>query len=255
MNPSNANLSVAILAGMLSFISPCVLPLVPAYLGYMTGATVQQGTLQAGRTAVLGHALAFVWGFTLVFVAIFGIGADLLRTALGPAYRTSIQWIGGVLLIGFGLHFLGLFNFPWLDMTRKFDIRPSRRLGYARSLLMGLGFAAGWTPCVGPFLGLLLGMSSNVAAVPLFVAYSLGLGVPFVLTALSMGQLSRRLRRYTGRSFDLRLAGRTVLRDLNAVSMVSGLLMIGMGILLLANQVTMLNQWIAPLLPAWLQGI
>ena len=255
MDAPNANLAVAVLSGMLSFISPCVLPLVPAYLGYMSGATVQRGALQAARATILVHALAFVLGFTLIFVMIFGIGVDLLRDLFGPAYRSLIQWIGGSLLIVFGLHFLGVFNLPWLDTTRKLDIRPSQRLGYFRSFLIGLGFAAGWTPCVGPFLGLLLGMSGNVAAVPLFVAYSLGLGIPFVLTALSMGQLSLWLRKITQRSFDLRVAGRTLVRNLNVVSMVSGLLMIFMGALLLSNRVTMLNGWIAPLLPTWLQGV
>lgn len=252
---ASTNLFVALLAGMLSFISPCVLPLVPVYLGYMTGATVQRGTLQAPRRAVLGHAVAFVLGFTLIFVLVFGIGAEVLQQLLGSAYRVVIQWVGGLFLILFGLHFLGLFNLPGLERTRRLELRPSRRLGYVRSWLIGLGFAAGWTPCVGPFLGLLLSMSASVAAVPLFLAYSLGLGVPFVLAALTMGQLTLWLRRFTQRSFDLRLGGRVLLHDLNAVAMFSGLLMIGMGGLLLSDRVTMLNQWIAPLLPSWLQGV
>ncbi|MGI8586302.1 MAG: cytochrome c biogenesis CcdA family protein [Chloroflexia bacterium] len=255
INWGSADIFVALLAGMLSFISPCVLPLVPAYLGYMSGASVQKGSIMAPRRTVLLHAVAFVLGFTLIFVLIFGIGAELLQALFGMAYRTVIQWVGGILLIVFGLHFLGLFNLPWLDMTKKLDVRPSRQLGYFRSSLIGMGFAAGWTPCVGPFLGLLLGMSGSVAAVPLFVAYSLGLGIPFILVALSMGQLSLWLRKITRRSFDLRIAGHTLLRNLNTVSIISGVLMIFMGGLLISNRVTMLNQWIAPLLPTWLQGI
>src|SRR5258708_599891 len=140
----SANIFVAVLAGMLSFISPCVLPLVPAYLGYMSGAAVQKGTVQAPRSLLFLHALAFVLGFTLVFVLIFGIGAEVLRTLFGYSYRNVIQWVGGVLMILFGLHFLGLFNLPWLERTAKLEVRPGPRLGYARSFVIGLGFAAGW---------------------------------------------------------------------------------------------------------------
>ena len=255
-DPASISLFTAVWAGILSFLSPCVLPLVPSYLGYMSGAAVQRGTgtLVAPRLVVLLHALAFVLGFTVIFVLVIGTGSELLYHIFGYQYKILIRWIGGILMIIFGLHFLGVFNLPFLDMTKRLDVRPDARLGYIRSFLIGLGFAAGWTPCIGPFLGMLLGMSSNVAATPLFVAYSLGLGVPFII-ALTMGQLTIWLRKITRRSFDLRIGGRVLLSNLNVVSVVSGVLMIFMGVLLLSNQVTLLNQWIAPLLPSWLQGI
>ena len=255
MDIANVNVLVALWAGILSFLSPCVLPLVPSYLGYMSGASVQKGTVQAPRLVVLLHALAFVLGFTIVFVLIFGIGAAILRELFGPAYRNIIQTVGGVLMIVFGLHFLGIFNIPALDMTRRMEMRPDPRLGYARSSIIGMGFAAGWTPCLGPFLSLLLTLSGRADALPLFIAYSLGLGIPFIIAALSMGQLTIWLRKITRRTFDLRIGGRTILHDLNIISMISGVLLIFMGILLVSGQMTRLNSWIAPLLPDWLQGI
>jgi cytochrome c-type biogenesis protein len=252
---ADANIWVAIWAGMLSFLSPCVLPLVPSYLGYMSGASVQKGTVQAPRLVILFHALIFVLGFTLIFVMIFGLGAELLRNLFGYNWRTVIQWVGGIMMIIFGLHFLGIFNLPWLDMTKRLDVRPDPRLGYLRSFIIGVGFAIGWTPCIGPFLGLLLSMTGQAQAIPLFIAYSLGLGVPFIIAALSMGQLTVWLRKITRRTFDLKIGGRVLLHDLNVISMVSGVLLIFMGILLISNRVTWLNQIIAPLLPEWLQSV
>lgn len=244
-------LGPAIVYGALSFISPCVLPLVPSNLGYMSGASAQKGVVQAPRSVILFHALAFVLGFTVVFVMIFGIGSELLLAIFGYSYRSVVQWVGGVLMIIFGLHFLGVFNIPLLERSLKLDVRPSRQLGYARSFIVGLGFAAGWTSCIGPFLAGLLPLATQVAAVPLFIAYSLGLGIPFVLAALSMGRLTRWLKTITRRPFDLRLGEWTLRHDLNWVSMISGGLLILVGVLLVSGQFTKLNQWMAPLLPSW----
>lgn len=249
------NLAVAFGAGFVSFASPCVLPLVPVYLGYMTGAALdkQSGRLLAPRAVVLLHALSFVLGFSLVFVLIFGAGATLLGSLMQDN-RVLLQWISGVLLIVFGLHTLGIFNIPLLNYEKRLELKPSKRLGYLRSLLIGTGFALGWTPCVGPILGAMLTLAANQppsATMPLFLAYSLGLGIPFILTALVGRQLTVWLRKVMMRTFDLRVAGRTLLAGLNPISLVSGALLLVMGLLLVSDRVTWLNQF----LPQWQLGL
>ncbi len=252
MPESNANIFVAVLAGFLSFASPCVLPLVPVYLGYMSGTSIQRGRVQAARWRVFLHALAFVAGFSFIFV-LLGASAGVVRDWLAE-YRQPIQIFLGLLLLIFGLHTLGVFQIPFLNYERRLELHPSKNLGYLRSVLIGTGFAIGWTPCVGPFLGLMytLAMQERTTeAVPLFIAYSLGLGIPFILAALLAGQLTIWLRKVMMRSFDLRLAGRTLIAGLTPISLVSGVLLLFMGGLLMMDRVTWLNQF----LPTWTLGI
>jgi cytochrome c-type biogenesis protein len=249
---SNANIFVAVLAGFLSFASPCVLPLVPVYLGYMSGASIQKGRVQAARWRVFLHALAFVAGFSFIFV-LLGASAGVVRDWLAE-YRQPIQIFLGFLLLIFGLHTLGIFQIPFLNYERRLELRPSKNLGYLRSVLIGTGFAIGWTPCVGPFLGLMYTMAMQertTEAVPLFIAYSLGLGIPFIIAALLAGQLTIWMRKVMMRSFDLRVAGRTLVAGLNPISLVSGVLLLFMGGLLMMDRVTWLNQF----LPTWTLGI
>jgi cytochrome c-type biogenesis protein len=249
---SNANIFVAVLAGFLSFASPCVLPLVPVYLGYMSGASIQKGRVQAARWRVFLHALAFVAGFSFIFV-LLGASAGVVRDWLAE-YRQPIQIFLGFLLLIFGLHTLGVFQIPFLNYERRLELRPSKNLGYLRSVLIGTGFAIGWTPCVGPFLGLMYTMAMQertTEAVPLFIAYSLGLGIPFIIAALLAGQLTIWMRKVMMRSFDLRVAGRTLVAGLNPISLVSGVLLLFMGGLLMMDRVTWLNQF----LPTWTLGI
>jgi len=245
-------LPLALLGGLLSFVSPCVLPLVPVYLGYMSGAAVQKGQVQAPRARVLAHALAFVAGFSLIFV-LLGASAGLLHDWLYE-YRQQLQIFSGALLIVFGLHTIGVFNIPFLNYERRLELHPSRRLGYLRSTLIGIGFGLGWTPCVGPILGgmFTLAMQEQTGpAITLFIAYSLGLGIPFVLAGLLGGQMALWLRRVMMHSFDLRVAGRTLLASLNPITLVSGVLLLFMGGLLVLDRVTWLNQF----LPQWNVGL
>lgn len=190
---------VAFLAGLASFLSPCVLPLVPAYIGYLSGRSVySEDAGRLSRWATFLHGLAFVGGFSVVFV-IFGVGASALGGFL-YSFRGVIAKLGGVIIIVFGLHMTGLLRISFLD----FDLRPHSPLGkrrsYLTSSLMGVFFSAGWSPCVGPVLGAILTFALNGGSVRLGVwllsAYSAGLAIPFLIAALGIGWVSDLLRRY-----------------------------------------------------------
>ncbi len=268
MQVSNLNIFIAFFAGLVSFLSPCVLPLVPAYIGYMSGsavslaggakasmgARVSAGVRVSGvnvstavadpppKWAVVSHALVFVLGFTLVFVVVIGGLAGALSYALQDNKRI-LQQVMGIVLLVLGLHMMGILKIPFLNYdTRRFS-RPTGNIGYLQSFLIGTGFALGWTPCVGPVLTGIFTLSLNgkqLEALPLFLAYSLGLGVPFILTALAMGQVSTALKKLTRRTFSLQIGGWQVLDHVNVVSLVSGGLLIMMGLLVFTNTLTIL---------------
>lgn len=199
MNPSQLSFGVAFIAGLVSFLSPCVLPLVPIYLAQLVGQSVYQSTdEQEERSAQLTtflHALTFVIGFTLTFVAL-GASASTLGSFLRE-HQFLLRQVGGILLVIIGLHLTGLFKIPLLYWQKRFEFHPSRP-SYPASLVIGVVFAIGWTPCVGPILGLILGMAANAATlsqgVLLLLFYSLGLGVPFLLLGLGLNQFSRVLK-------------------------------------------------------------
>ncbi len=298
------SLLIALLAGLFSFLSPCVLPLIPAYIGYMSGsaltvarntpsgggrastgtaataAIAATGQLPPSRTAkaiapnrlkpgstteakdikvvqgestmssavarwvVMGHAAMFVIGLTIVFVVVIGGMAGALSYLLKGNIRI-IQQIMGVLLVVFGLHMIGLINIPFLNYTRRMDIRPATNLGYLRSLLIGMGFGIGWTPCVGPTLGAILTLSINGRTDQAFMpalAYSLGLSIPFLLTALAMGQVSAVLKRITRKSYTVKVGNWTLIDQANIISLGSGLLLIMMGVLVWTNSLTILTR-------------
>jgi cytochrome c-type biogenesis protein len=236
MSPLTVPLAFA--AGLLSFVSPCVLPLVPVYLGYLSGSSLS-GDEPPSRRLVLGHALFFVGGFTLVFVVLFGLPTTILGNFLG-AYSDWIARIGGVLVILFGLHTLGLFNLPFLDMTRRLEVGAGTEPGYVRSVLVGVTFAAGWTPCIGPLLGtvLTLALTEPSQAVGFVLVYALGLALPFLATALLLTRATGWLGRLN--------------RHARLVEIVSGLLMVGVGFLLVSGAFTVLNSYFIRLTPEWL---
>jgi cytochrome c-type biogenesis protein len=196
--------ATAFLAGLLSFVSPCVLPLIPAYLSFLTGSSLEElkADRSAGRrTRVMLHALAFIAGFTLVFMVI-GLFASAAGTVLLD-YKDWIARIGGAVIIILGLNMVGLFNIPFLAMDKRLRMRSANRSLLA-SFLVGLGFAAGWSPCIGPILSGILLLASQeqfgTAAFLLFV-YSMGLAIPFLLTAAAITQalgFLNRIKRYLG---------------------------------------------------------
>ncbi|HEV7235952.1 MAG TPA: cytochrome c biogenesis protein CcdA [Ktedonobacteraceae bacterium] len=198
MNLSQISLGFAFLAGLASFLSPCVLPLVPIYLAQLVGHSVNQADQHTigNRLNTFLHALMFVVGFTLAFVSL-GATASTVGSFL-RTYQFLLRQIGGIILILFGLQMIGILKIPWLYLQKRFEFHPSRP-SYSASLLFGIIFAIGWTPCVGLILGPILSLAASAATlrqgVTLLLVYSLGLGIPFLLLGLGVDQLSRGLKR------------------------------------------------------------
>jgi cytochrome c-type biogenesis protein len=196
MSTDDVSVLLAFLAGIVSFLSPCVLPLVPAYIGHLAGTTIS-GARALPRHVILSRAALFVAGFSTVFIAFWvsvGLAFDALRD-----YAPQIRQVGGVVLIVMGLNLLGVFNLPFLYKERRLHVQPDRPPGASMSFLVGMLFAAGWTPCIGPVLGSIIGLASFSQTVWqgtwLLIAYCAGLGVPFLLTAAAFGTAVGALRR------------------------------------------------------------
>jgi cytochrome c-type biogenesis protein len=196
------------LAGLVSFLSPCVLPLVPPYLGYLGGTTISQVTAKEGiegsarRRIVLGSML-FVLGFTTVFVGL-GASASVAGQVI-QTYRIELSIAAGLVIIAFGLHFLGVLRIPLLYREARYHAE-TQGIGYIGAYLIGLAFAFGWTPCIGPVLSAVLMVAANEASVAagarLLFVYSLGLGIPFILAAVAIGPFlgfMQRFKRHLGR--------------------------------------------------------
>ncbi len=249
------SLFVAFAAGLLSFLSPCVLPLIPAYIGYLGGSVVtdaRRGGAAAAtvstanvRWIALLHSLMFVLGFTFIFVVVVGSLAGAV-SELFRANRSLLQWVMGLVLIVFGLNAMGVIKIPFLDYTRRLDIRPASNLGYLRSFLIGIGFAIGWTPCISYWLGILITLALNgepdKAFVP-FLAYSIGLGIPFLVAGLAMGQIAGWLKKVTRKMYTVKVGNWKVVDHVNIVSLVSGVFLVLMGILIVTNSMAFLAQF------------
>jgi len=233
---------VAFSAGLFSFLSPCVLPLFPSYVSFITGMSVSDLTTDlsgAARRRVMLHALAFVLGFSLVFVA---LGASF--SAAGQFlldYRNLIRQIGGALIVLFGLYIAGVFKLAAMGRTMQFQIRE-KPAGYLGSLLVGITFAIGWTPCVGPILGAILSLAGTAETVQrgigLLIAYSAGLGVPFLISAVALGAFLKFFKRY--RPF------------IPVMERAAGVILIVVGVLVFTNYYVVLNSWAISLTPEWL---
>jgi cytochrome c-type biogenesis protein len=252
IDPQSVTLPIAVIAGLFSFISPCVLPLVPAYIGYMTAqatntvssglatATVGDGTgtttVAPSRWVVLMHGVFFVLGFTVIFVFL-GISAG----AIGQLRISFIQStgiitkIGGLLIIVLGLHTLGIIRIPFLYYDTRKQEPPKHELGYLGSALMGITFSAGWSPCIGPFLAAMLTLGASTGSVGqatlLLVAYALGLGLPFLLAALLIDQASTGLKK--------------IQKHMRAIEIISGILLIVIGLLVFSGSVQRLSGFLA----------
>lgn len=203
MSLGNISVLVAFLAGLASFLSPCVFSLVPAYVGYLSGRTVASaGSAEPNRWTTLSHGFAFVFGFSAVFI-LLGVATSAVSQFFYAFIYDLTFWIGrigGILVIIFGIHLTGLYRIRWLEYDLRPQTTPDRRKGYAASAMMGVFFSAGWSPCVGPILGAILTIvasgGSVLTGVQLLSAYSVGLAIPFLLASTQIGLVTKVIRRY-----------------------------------------------------------
>ncbi len=232
----NLNLITALLAGLVSFLSPCVLPLVPGYISFISGISLQDLQAAGSDSRVMRRAFIssvwFVLGFSLVFIL---LGAS--ATALGQSFLQRLnllKQIAGVVIIVFGLHLIGIFRIPFLQVERKLEVRQ-RPLTAIGAFLVGAAFAFGWTPCIGPILAGILALASTqetiLRGMALLAVYSLGLGIPFLATSLGIQlfwKFFSRFRRY-----------------LRGVEILSGILLVAIGILILTDRLTAMARFLS----------
>jgi cytochrome c-type biogenesis protein len=237
----SVSLLTAFAGGLASFVSPCVLPIVPGYLSFISGVNVAEFKATEAPSALVRRVVlmscVFVLGFSTVFVTL-GAAATLIGYTL-QQYKRELGMIGGAVVIVLGLHTAGIIKIPWLLYEKRAEMRQ-RPVGMFGAYLVGLAFGFGWTPCIGPILGAILLYASQqetvAQGVVLLSSYSLGLGVPFIVSALAINRFFR--------------ASGQLKRHMHAVEVVSGLLLVGVGVLLLTDRLTLLAQWFSRVFPA-----
>lgn len=237
--PASVGVAISFAAGLLSFLSPCVLPLIPSYVTFVTGLSLEDA--QRARRVALVHSLLFVLGFSLIFLA---LGAT--ATALGRMLGYNREWvgrIGGALVIVLGLYLLGVFNIGFFSREKRLHL-ANKPLGYLGTVFVGMAFAAGWTPCIGPILGAVLTYTASAAdldrGLMLLSAYSLGLAVPFVLAALMVDRFIAVFQRFSG--------------AMVWTSRIAGVLLICVGVLMLTDMMRLLSQWLNAYTPEFLRS-
>ncbi len=230
-------IAIAFTAGLLSFLSPCVLPLIPSYVTFITGLSLEDVT-KARRTALV-HSLLFIFGFTIIFVALGATATTIGRLLL--TYRYWVSRVGGVLVIVFGLYLLGALNINAFMRERRVHL-AEKPLGYLGTVVVGLAFGAGWSPCLGPILGAILTLAASAEDLSrgllLLLSYSLGLAVPFLVAALFV-------ERFLG--FFARHKGKMVW-----VNRAAGTLLLGVGVLMVTNRFALLATKLQQMTPDFL---
>jgi cytochrome c-type biogenesis protein len=239
---NNVSLIAAFAAGFLSFISPCVLPLIPGYVSFVSGVSLEDmrgdAAVSSARRHVLITSLFFVLGFSLVFIAL-GATASVVGRFLFEK-QPILAKIAGVLLVIFGLHTMGVFRIAFLETEKRMqaDRKPAGAIG---AMLVGIAFAFGWSPCIGPILGGILALAASKETVwegtELLAVYSVGLGIPFLLTSIAINQffaVSKRIRKHY-----------------HTIELVSGGLLVAIGVLIFTNQFTIIVRYLQPYLPSY----
>jgi cytochrome c-type biogenesis protein len=236
---NDVGILIALSAGVFSFLSPCVLPLVPSYLTFVTGMSLEDLQEGVNRKATLIHAVLFVSGFSLIFI-LLGASASFLGQFF-KAWEVWIARIGGLVIVALGLHLAGVFRLMPLLQERRVHL-SDKPAGYLGTVGVGMAFGAGWTPCIGPVLGAILtyGFSQDTlwAGVGLLAVYSLGLAIPFLVSALALDWFLRAFRRF--RSW------------IPVVEKASGLLLVLLGLLLLTGTFTILSGWLTRFTPEFI---
>ena len=239
MQSASIGITISFTAGLLSFLSPCVLPLIPSYVSFITGLSLDD--VQRSRRVTFVHSLLFIAGFTIVFL-VLGATATVLGQLL-VRHREWVGRVGGVLVIALGLYLLGVFNVGAFSRERRVHI-ANKPLGYLGTLLVGMAFAAGWTPCIGPILGAVLTYTASSAdlerGLVLLFAYSLGLAVPFMLAARMIDRFMVLFQRYRG--------------ALIWMSRASGALLVVVGLLMITGSMTVLSASLQRWTPEFLRS-
>jgi len=228
MNGDIFSIWIAFAGGVVSFISPCVLPIIPGFLAYLSGASL--GKSEAKRSELFLNSLFFVIGFSIVFAALGVLLNSVLRT-VAYGVQEWLSWIGGAIVIFFGLYLMGFFHIPFLEREHKLGTGKKFNSRYLTSLVFGMAFAAGWTPCVGVALGAILGLAVSApgTAFYLLLAYSLGLGLPFLIVGLFASQAANLINKYSG-----------IVRYINIVF---GVILVALGVLVFTQNLSTIANW------------
>lgn len=230
----DVTIGLAFLAGLASFLSPCVFPLVPAYIGYLGGRTIiheGESISPKQRWSTLGHGFAFILGFSIIFV-LLGLTFSILGGWL-YSIRDILAKVGGLVIILFGIHMTGIFRFRFLEYDLRHQVPAKEKAGYVASFFMGIFFSAGWSPCLGPVLASILTIAINSGdswqGISLLGAYSIGLGIPFLVAALGLSWVSRLLVNYK--------------KALRITEIIMGVILIIVGIMLFTGTFAIIAQY------------
>lgn len=239
---NEVSIPLAFLGGVLSFVSPCVLPLVPSYISFVTGISFEELTDNNSgaelKRVILLNSVMFILGFSTVFVVILGSSAQLFGTFF-MEYQDVVRKLGGVVIVLLGIHIIGIINLNILQRDKRLHFFREKPSGLLGSFLVGIGFAAGWTPCIGPILSAIFAVAATSgdpwAGTVLFIAYSAGLAIPFILTSFGINTFLKHFNRLK--------------RHMRVVSIISGVFLILTGLLIFFNSFAIITGYLDSLLP------
>ncbi|MFQ5441545.1 MAG: cytochrome c biogenesis CcdA family protein [Thermodesulfobacteriota bacterium] len=238
---TEVSIPLAFLGGILSFVSPCVLPLVPSYISFVTGISFEDLTSEDSgqlKKVIIFNSLMFILGFSTVFVVILGSSAQLFGSVF-LKYQDVVRKVGGLIIILLGIHIIGIINLKILQRDKRLHFFKDKPAGFLGSFLVGIGFAAGWTPCIGPILSAIFAVAATStnpwSGMELFLAYSLGLAIPFMLTSLGINTFLTHFSRLK--------------KHMRIVSVVTGLFLIVTGVLIFSNSLGMIAVYLNRIIP------